>query len=195
LVFDRFFGETSSTALWIDEYYTIYHTELRAHGNWPTSFPLPSFQISNQELVDRLEGLMGDRIHGTKLYWGGRDGIDWVEVTRVDASTLHVTMDLKAEVFGPNIEVDIEFDLNVAIVCNGTNATLMLTTSNFDSNVSFSILSDILTLGIVEFFDDDIEKMIEAAWQPIAESFDFSTGGLCPIVEVDDDGNLNFRLG
>ncbi len=195
LVYDKFFGETASTAMWVEEYFTINHGELRAHNNWPTSFPIPSFQISNQELVDRLEGLIGDRIHGTELYWGGLDGSDWVKVTHVDDSTLHVTVDLMAEVPGPNIEVDIEFDLNVAMVCSGTTATLLLSSSNFNVDVSFSIISDILSLGIVELFDDDIERLIEAAWQPIANSFDFATSGNCPIVEVDQEGNLNFRLG
>ena len=51
-----------------------------------------------------------------------------------------------------------------------------------------------ISLGIVEFFDDNIERMIEAAWEPISKSIDFSSGGLCPDVEVDENGNINFRL-
>jgi hypothetical protein len=192
LVFDQFYGETSSTAIWVDDRFTISHAELRAHSNWPSSFPMASPQIPNRELVKRFEGIIGDQIHGTQLYWGGLDGSDWVKVTHVNASTLHVTVDLKVAVLGPNVEANVEFDVNVAVVCSDSNASLMITTSNFDVDVSFSIKSDILSLGVVEFFDDNIERAIKGGWQTISKTFGISTDGVCPTVQVDQDGNLNF---
>lgn len=195
LVFDKFFGETASTAEWVEEYFTINHGELRAHNNWPTSFPFPSFQISNQELVERLEGIIGHEIHGTNLYWGGFHDADWIEVSYANDSTLHVDVVLKAEVIGLNPDAKIEFDFNIAIACSDTSASLMITTSNLKIDVDFSLLADILSFGIVEAFDDNIKRAIRAGWPAIEETIDFSTGGICPIVEVDQEGNLNFRLG
>jgi len=194
-VFHRLFGETKSTAQLVGNgspIYTIYHTELRAHSAWPTSFPTPSLQITNQELVERLEGIIGDQIHGLDVHWGQQDGGDWVRLSRLNDTAMHATVDLEAAVPGPDLEVNVEFDVTFAIVCSEAKATLNLTTSNFDSDVNFDILHDILSLGVVEFFDDNIERAIKAAWEPIEKSFDVPTGGLCPTVRVDQDGNLNF---
>lgn len=202
-VFERFFGNTAETALWIGDghspTYTIFHSELRTHESWQSfidSTAILPLQISNEEIVSRLESMIGDRIHGNELYWGKLKGSEWVTATRANENTLHVDADLAAEVWGLNPEIDIDFDLNFNIECDmdaGT-ATLMVATSNFVPDPNFSILADILTLGIVEFFDDDIEDRIEDSWRPITEQFEIPTGGLCPRVEVDEDGNINFIL-
>ena len=77
-VFTKSFGETSSTCLWIDNgdgyspIYTIYLPELRAHPAWQAVIaapPFPPLQISNAEIVSRLEGMIGNAIHGTELFW------------------------------------------------------------------------------------------------------------------------------
>ncbi|OGO68384.1 MAG: hypothetical protein A2Z49_05370 [Chloroflexi bacterium RBG_19FT_COMBO_56_12] len=206
-VFERFFGETASTCLWIDEddghspIYTVSHAELRAHPSWQAyvaSPPDPPLQISSGELVSRLEGIMGDSIHGTELYWD-RDhffGSAWVEVKRLNDTTLEVDLDLGVDV--PVLgdpEVDINFHLNFNLTCNqaaGT-ATLVVTTTDFDASVDFDLLDEIVTLGGINYFEDRIAEAMEAGFNNITEVITINSGGLCPRIEIDNNGNVNFR--
>ena len=92
-------------------------------------------------------------------------------------------------------EVDINFRLHFKIYCNpqaGT-ATLKITTTDFSSSVDAGILDDVITLGIIEFFEDDIAEAIENAFQPITQTIVVTTGGLCPTVQVDVNGNIIFQ--
>ena len=202
-VFHRFFGETAGTCLWIDEgdghspVYTVFHGELRAHPSWAAyiaSPPFPSLTIPNAEIVSRIEGIIGDRIHGTQLQWGHFFGPDWVQATRLNASTLHIDVDLEADVSGPNPEVDLDFDLIFAITCDDDRAILTIDTANYDPDVYYSLFDDIITLGIVEAFDDDIKKRIKEDLEPITLSFDIPAGGLCPSIRVDPNGDIRFVL-
>jgi hypothetical protein len=204
-VFERSFGETASTCLWIDEgdghtpIYTVDYPELRAHDAWQafvSSPPTPVLQISNAEMVSRIEGIVGDQLHGTPAYWGHRYGEEWVEASRVDDQTLHVDLDLSADVPGLDPEIDLDLDLHLAITCNqqaGT-ATMSVTSENLDASVDFDLLEEILTVGLVNLAEDDIANGIEKAFQPITQSITAQTGGLCPSVRVDASGNINFEL-
>lgn len=212
--FERTFGETASTCLWIDQgdgyspSYAISHAELRAHALWqafvedPPRFRLEGIdgglraRIPNDEIVSRLESMIGHRIHNTPLYWGNLHGSEWVEVTRVDDHTLHVDVDLTAEITGPNPEVDMDFDLKLCVECDGDEgmATMTVTTQNFGTDAEFSLLQDIVTLGIVEFFDDDVEKEIRDSWSQITQSISLDTDGVCPTLEVDNEGNINLII-
>jgi hypothetical protein len=142
--------------------------------------------------------MIGHAIHGTKAYWD-KDHFyapAWVEASRLDDETLQVDVDLGTPVLVDNAEVDLNFDLHFKIDCNpqaGT-ATLKITTKNFSSSVDVGILDDLLTFGIIEFFEDDIAKAIEDAFQRITQTIVLNTGGLCPTVKVDDNGNINFGL-
>ena len=202
-VFHRLFGETAGTCLWIDEgdghspVYTVFHEELRAHPSWAAyiaSPPFPSLTIPNAEIVSRIEGIIGDRIHGTQLKWGHFFAPDWVQATRVNESTLHVDVDLEADVSGPNPEVDLDFDLIFAITCDDDVAILTIDTANYDPDVNYSWFDDLITLGIVEAFDDDIKKRIKEDLEPISLSFDIPAGGLCPSIRVDPNGDIRFVL-
>jgi hypothetical protein len=205
VVFEKYFGETASTCQWIDQgdgyspVYTIFHSELRAHEKWqgfidsPIWLP-PALTISNEHIVSLLESTIGNAIHGSKLYWDHLNGSEWVEATKANDSTLHVDLDLAADVSGPNPEVDIDFDLKFKIECDNETgtATLNVTTLNFNPNAIYDWFDDVVTLGIVEFFDDDIEDDIEASFDPITKSIILDTGGLCPRVEVSEDGRIRF---
>jgi hypothetical protein len=207
-VFERLFGETASTCLWIDEddgyspIYSIWQSELRAHPGWQgyiASPPAAPFVISNDEIVSRLESMIGNEIHGTGAYWDKDQFYPpaWVEATRLDNETLQVDVDLGADVpILSDPEVDLDFRLQFETACNpqaGT-ATLKITTTNFSSNVDFGILQKVITLGIVEFLEHDIAKGIENAFQPITQTIVLDTGGVCPTVVVDELGNIRFQL-
>jgi hypothetical protein len=212
--FERTFGETASTCLWIDDgdgyepFYVISHAELRAHDLWQTFVedpPRPRIEgigggfgvrIPNDELVSRLESMIGDRIHGNPLYWGSLHGSDWVEVTPVDDHTLHVDVDLRADILGPDPSVDMDFDLELGIECDeddGT-ATMTVATTNFTTDADYSLFQDLITLGIVELFDDDVEKEIKASWSQITQAIRLDTDGVCPTLEVDSEGNINLMV-
>lgn len=208
-VFDRHFGETAESCLWIDEgdgyqpSYTISHAELRTHEKWQAYVagpPSPPFQISNEEIVSRIEGIVGHTIHDTKAYWGKRMSNDYVVVTGVDQQTLHVRVNLKAAVMGPNPTLTIDFDLVVSIQCDeeSGSAKLTLHSENLEVDADPSgVLGEIASLldwipGLD--LDGRIEKEIKAAWKPIAEQIVFTTGGLCPTVMVDEYGWIVFSV-
>ena len=141
---------------------------------------------------------MGDSIHGTELYWD-RDhffGSAWVEVKRLNDTTLEVDLDLGVDV--PVLgdpEVDINFHLNFNLTCNqaaGT-ATLVVTTTDFDASVDFDLLDEIVTLGGINYFEDRIAEAMEAGFNNITEVITINSGGLCPRIEIDNNGNVNFR--
>lgn len=71
---------------------------------------------------------------------------------------------------------------------------MTVTTENFAADAEFSLLQDILTLGIVEFFEDDVEKEIKDSWSEITQSISLDTDGVCPTLDVDDKGNINLIL-
>ena len=51
-----------------------------------------------------------------------------------------------------------------------------------------------ITLGIIEFFEDDIAQAIENGFQPITQTMVFDAGGLCPRLAIDDAGDINLSL-
>jgi hypothetical protein len=210
-VFQRTFGETSSTCLWIDEgdghrpIYTVWLPELRAHPSWRAFIEMPHnpiFQIRKKDLLSRMEALVGDGLHGTEARWGEFSSPAWVEAERKDDARLKVDLDLEATApIVEDPEVDINFDLRFAIACNqaaGT-ATLNITTENFDANVDFDLLTElfgtVLTGGAgVSLIENMIARRIEEAFQPIVLAITANTGGECPTIKVEDNGDLTFQV-
>lgn len=175
LVTVDFSGEPDG-CLWLDQdsahgsMFSLDHDTLRAQPSWNAS-PAPLPLVGNAELRSRIEGTVGNLIHGTALYWDlgltnatGR----YVQTFFVDPATLHVDLDLSADIddwFDPL--VDIDFDLVVAGGCNGKGTlTLELTPTNvvIDSETS---LDSFMT-------EDDVEAAILEAWRvdPIAVEVD-----------------------
>ena len=217
-VFARRFGESSQTCLWLDEgdgyspTYTIYYPELRAHPAWQAFIlnPLPPFTtddgdivfvMTNADIVSRIEGIVGNSLHGTPAYWGMFYGPGWVEAVRLDDQRLRVDLDLAAEVFGRNPEIDIDFDLRFEVICGqpqAGNTTIKLTTENFDAVANVpdleGVFVDALQLfGEVRWIEDEIEGRIEEAFQPITESLALNTGGICPTLRVTENGDIELR--
>jgi hypothetical protein len=209
-VFNRVFGETSSTCLWIDDgdgyspSYTVWLQELRADPRWQAFAAkqhLPPPSIPNSDLVSRLESLIGHAIHGTELGWGEYSSPAWVEATFLDEERLRIDLDLEADApIVEDPEIDINFDLRFAIGCNqaaGT-ATLRVTSENMSSSVDFDFLTElfgnILTLGNFSRIEEWLADKIEEGFQPIVEQIVIDTGGLCPTVKVEQNGDITFEL-
>jgi tetratricopeptide (TPR) repeat protein len=210
-VFSRQFGETTRTCLWLDEgdghspIYTIHYPELRAHPKWQAFLarrPQPftpdddgelSFRIENKEIVSRIEGMVGNFLHGTSAYWGHFYGSAWVEAVRLDEQRLRVDLDLAAEATGLNPEVDINFDLKFEAICDEQDKPpyIKVTTENFDAEADFDTLQEIVTFGIINFWEDNIADRIEESFKPITQ--EISTGGICPTVQVTENGDIVFR--
>jgi hypothetical protein len=198
-VFERFFGETASTCLWLDEgdgsspTYTIDYPELRAHDAWGAfvnSPPTPPLRISNEEMVSRIEGIIGDQLHGTPAYWGHLYGADWVTASRLDDETLLIDADLSADIPGNDPEIDINLALHFEVTCDNGVATLTMTTENFTPDVDFDWWQE-----WTWFLEDNIEDAMKESFQPITQIITVDAGGLCPTVRIDQDGNVNFELG
>jgi hypothetical protein len=209
-VFNRHFGETSSTCLWIDDgagqspSYTIWHRELRADPRWQAFTAkqhLPPLRITNEDIVSRLESLVGHSMHGTKAGWGEFSSPAWVEATFLDEEPLRVDLDLEADVpYIQDPEIDINFDLHFAITCNQSagTATLRVTSENVSASVDFDFLTElfgtILTVGTFTWIEDWIAGKIEDEFQSIVEKIEVDTDGLCPTVKVEANGDITFHL-
>ena len=203
-VYNEDFG--SSTCQWLDNedgnvnYYQIPHSVLRAHRLW-TDYEQPQapFSIDSEELVSRLESIVGDAIHDiNEVSWGKLYGSDYIEVGKVNENTIHVNLDFEGDgdiwdLIDLDAEVDIDFDLQLSIACNDDDEVeLSIETQNFDSSVDFDFWEEILTIGIINFWEDNVEDSIEKAWTPIAKNLSFESGDLCedgytPTVEVEGD--------
>jgi hypothetical protein len=209
-VFHQHFGETASTCLWLNDepgrsnLYTVFLPELRAHLDWQSyvgSPVAPPLQIPNEEIVSRIESMVGDIIHSEKASWP-RLFSHPVRAERLDDERLHATVRLRGE--GPSWTlgladpgIKLTFDLRASIWCDPQSgpATLTIATENFDSSVSFNILVSAIGAVFVNQFKKRISEEIEAAFQPVVQRFHIDSGGLCPTVRVDDEGNINFVVG
>lgn len=224
-VFDKFFGETASTCLWIDEgdgyfpNYTIFHSELRAHRKWQAyigSPPQPSPIISNAEVVSRVEGVIGDFLHGKKLYWD-EDAFHPVLVAaeKLDDRTLKVDVDLRADVdFIPDPKIDVNFDLRFEFECEvgAETATATLTVKTRNPRINWdapdwltlivpelAVIREVGEVGLLEppatllgLITDRIPKNLEDSLQFSFGPFTFRTRGECPTMRVDANGNIIF---
>jgi hypothetical protein len=199
-VFSKSFAGLPGGCLWVDDddghslQFAVPFGELRASPEWQgynhtqALFWLAFFGLPNAELVSRFEGIVGDSIHDTELYWGHLYG-PAVEVTRgcpanvAECQTLHVDLDLAASVTGPNPDVDIDFDVNVA--CTGGN--LEINTANFNVEADSSLIWELVTFGLIELLDNAVEDAVKSSFQAIERSI--SGVGDCKVY-VDADAGL-----
>jgi hypothetical protein len=101
--YSRTFGNTSTTCHLLNasgsSTFTVTHAQLRASStftSWQPPFP-PQLVISQEEIEERLEGIMGDLIwNSPHVQWGELDGSEYVEVAPVPGSPqeLAVSYDL-----------------------------------------------------------------------------------------------------
>lgn len=193
-VFRRTWGSTPGTCLWLGggqpTTRTISHAQLRAHAGWqagPNTIPIPWFVQS--ELESRLESIIGDLLTDTPAYWGDRYGRAWVEAVRTNDSTLHVDLDLAGDGFGPDPEVDVDFDLVVGTRVEDGRDIISIQAQNLGVDVDFDwwmeVLSFVLPCGpvasvatdsgipdCVSALEDYIEDRVLEQWEPVSASLD-----------------------
>ena len=204
-LFTQDFSDLSGGCLWLDSgsghsrTHIVSHGALRAHPDWNSynhtgaKLLLANNGIQNEEMVSRLEGMVGDDIHDNKLYWGHLHG-PAVEVSygcpagAASCQTLHIDLDLAASAPGPNSEVDVDFDLTFS--CD--NRQLLITSSNVEIDADSNWFWEILSLGLINFIDNAVEERIEKGWKAITEVIE--VGADCRI-SVDTEGNLLIEEG
>ena len=207
-VYSRDINMETGSCQWIDgddghkPIYTIWHDELRAHPSWMNyneiaAALLAAGGLPNEEMVSRIEGIVGDQLHYQDAYWGDIQG-DAVEVSRgCDASftscqKLHVTLDLKADAaWGiipiPDPRVDLAFDLNFE--CQNDN--FVISSEAISADVDSSWYWELLSAGFINILDILVGEKIESSWTEISESIGIQA---CPEVNIDEQGNVNFTL-
>jgi hypothetical protein len=157
--------------------------DLRASAAWraytdPTSLPLT---FDHGALEHRVEGLVGDAIRGTGVYWGGRHGRQSVEITQVNATDLHVDVDLAYEVdVLPDPDVDMDFDLRFS--CQG--GVVSITPRNLNIVVGSAGIDQ-----AVNQLYGSLEDRFGGALAPLTFPVP-----LCPSITIQDDGDVVFGL-
>lgn len=184
----------------------ITHEELRASPVWSTYRPnlVPAdaaqrllrgetvriLEITRGDLEKRIEGIVGHAISGTSLEWGSLEGGAYVEVSRVDTQTVHVDLDLEADVTGFNPKVDVDFELRFTMACSGSGIDFTVETvpDSFDVNADASwttqALAGIFCSGADGFVGQDcpvrvestIESRVREKFAPIANVIRFDLG-------------------
>jgi len=212
-VFSRTFGNTSSTCRWLDGssettgQFHVSHAELRATPAFVNWQPAGSLFVPQEEIEERLEGIMGSLIwNNDDVKWGKIYG-EAVSVSAHPtlAQEIVVDYDLEGVGFGPNPEVDIDLHLRVEFLPAGGGWQLSFASTYFAANVDFSWWAEvIISLGTivcgpvtgqdcVGLLEDHIEEQIEASFGGFSQAFDVETGP-CPSPQVDvtSDGSLEF---
>lgn len=199
------FSGLADGCLWLDNdngnsrTHVVTHEMLRAHPDWQNYnhttalFLLALNGIPNEEMVSRLEGMTGDFIQNNKLYWGHLHG-PAVEVTRgcpanvESCQTIHVDFDLAASVTGPNPGVDVDFDLNFEC----SDGDLTIKSSNVVVDVDSRWYWEVLSLGLINFLDGEVEDRVEDGWNAIEETLE--VGADCQI-SVNEYGDITIEAG
>jgi hypothetical protein len=169
------FAETYEPCIWLDNdnghdrKHTIRHVTLRGPDGIPENYPSQSVEIrdrleaaaliSHNELDSIFKSEVGNRLHELPLpllvssvFWGHFHG-DPVEITRPAEDTLHVDLDLGAEVVGWfNPDVDVDFDA----VFSCTDGTVKLTFENVDIKTD----SEVADLFLDVDFDLDEQTVV-----------------------------------
>ena len=195
-MFQKSFTDMPDGCLWLDNEggasltYLITPPELRAHPNWAnyhTPFPeltktangyTGSFQISAAELSERIEGIVGNAINGTALYWPeSGTGVE-IAAQPDQANAVHVTVHLKGDVFGPDATITIQFDL-----------VFGLSQAAFGKPIDVAITDANLNVHSTDSWDDDgVEDGVRDAWPVIDMGFQIDVDAILqPLVATFPD--------
>lgn len=178
--FDTDSGETNT--------YFVQFSTLRADDAWVNYVaPFPPLTITRAEMESRVEGIVGDFIHGNQLEWGHLYGRA-VEATRKNNNTLHFDLDLEADIsYLPNPEVDVDFDMEITCA----NGTISMKVKNVVVDVDSSPILQVLSLGLINFLDAELSSRINDAAKNIKIGQDVPLG-FCPGISVDSLVNIRF---
>lgn len=222
-VFSRTFGNSSSTCHWLDygggqsQDLMVTHAELRAHPSW-IAFAQPAVPMNfpQLEMESRLEGLVGNVVHGSGLKWGHIYGRPLeVSKTAGTSDTFHVDLDLEAAVNNaPNPEVDVDLDIRVFFEQSSPgiwNVNFQTVSSQVNVDyawywevLSYTLVPICATVGTVingEFvwncagsIESYVENRFETAFKPISKAFSIggTPGGCTPSVFISGDGGVLF---
>ncbi len=171
---------------------TISSRTLRSHSKWRRfKSPIPSPVIKQAELEKRIESIIGHYIHSDKrVQWGKLSGRG-VEVTYKNAQTVHVDLDLKADINNfPDAAIDVDFDIRIT----ARQGAIDLKMLNFKVRVASKLHQALL--GVNGFFggtsrtqlQNSINKQIERNINGLASSV--STGKFNVSVSVKPGGNI-----
>jgi hypothetical protein len=119
----------------------ITSTKLRTNSRWELyKSTFPSLTISRLEMEQRVESIIGHHIHTDKrIQWGKLHGRG-VEVSYKDSKTLQVDLDLMVDVPGPNVSLDVDFDIRITT----RNGAIDLTVTNLKSRIASNLHKAIL---------------------------------------------------
>jgi hypothetical protein len=143
--------------------------------------------ISRPELVSRIHGIVGHAIHGTGGYWGKLQGSASVEIARVDDSTVHVDLDLSADVPLLDPEIDVDFDIELSCAVQGGTGVVTLKVAQMKVVADLDNIEEIFLF----FIEDNIEQAITSRLPELSRQI--PTGSAqCPSITVLQDGGLLF---
>jgi PLAT/LH2 domain-containing protein len=203
-IFNQQFGATSSTCQWLDQgsgnqpSFIISRAAMRAHPVWQGfQQPAPPLGLPRAELESRIEGIVGDALHGTDAYWGDLDGDRYVELAGIDAERIHVTVDLSADVPGFDAEVDLSFDLRFAGACSdGQNPLeLHIMTENVQANADLDWYTELATLGLANLAEGGIADRVVDAFPDLNKTITIATDEtVCVTPVVFQSGDVLFTV-
>lgn len=210
-VFSRVFGETASTCMWIDDgdgyspIYTVFHAELRAHRAWQAYVSnrpdlliaeIPTL-FTKDEIVSRIEGLIGHFLHGKRAYWDQKlESGGPVRVSRVDATALRIHLDLNVSVPGFDPTLDIDLDIRWTITCHDDGTVDFSTRDeNFSTHADFNLITEVLFGFFLPALGESfIARYVRILYRPIVADFTADLAGACPKLEVELNGDVTLRL-
>jgi hypothetical protein len=172
--------------------YTVSYSSMRQDDSWRTYTQpgLPTV-IPRAEIESRIEAMVGHFITGNRLQWGAGNlyGRAYVEAARKANDTLHVDLDLEADVPLSNPEVDVDFDIRVRCVSNRISLQVL----NINVNVDAAWYEEVFSLGLIELIEDILNDRLRDQLSGL--SFSIEAGiPICPTILVDADGDINFSL-
>jgi hypothetical protein len=192
--------EFSGSGHWLDTEtgyspsYTVSYNTMRQDDSWRAyTQPGPPTVIPRAEIESRIEATVGHFITGNPLQWGEGNlyGRAYVEAAKKANTndTLHIDLDLEADVPLGNPEVDVDFDIRVRCVSNRISLQVL----NINVNVDAAWYEEVFSLGLVEIIEDRLNDSLSEQLSGISFSIQVDVP-ICPRIVVDADGDINFSL-
>jgi hypothetical protein len=210
--YTRNFGNT--TCQWLSgsstSTFTVSHADLRANGYWNNwDPPAPSLLIPQEEIEERIEGVIGHLVwNNPQVYWGHIAGeAVSAGANPTDDQTIDIDLDLAGTVDNwPDVTVDVDMSLRAAFVGEPGDWKLSIETTEFEVHPNVGPVSAII-LGLGNLvcaigsggstcqglIEDYIADRAEESFDGFSETWDVDTGD-CPqpTVTVINDGDLLF---